>query len=52
MIHEEPLRSDGTLAMLELDASDVARHPDAIDRILRRDLFGVMMNAFGWKPSR
>lgn len=31
------------LRMLEIDASDVARHPDAIDRILRREVFGVLV---------
>ena len=31
------------LRMLEIDAADVARHGDAIDRILGREIFGVLV---------
>jgi len=31
------------LRIIEIDASDIARHPDAIDRILRREVFGVLV---------
>jgi hypothetical protein len=31
------------LEMLEIDASEVRRSPDLIDRILRREIFGVMV---------
>lgn len=30
--------------MLEIEASEVARHPDAIDRILRHEIFGVIVH--------
>jgi hypothetical protein len=32
-----------SLQMLEIDASEVGRHPDVMDRILRRELFGVLV---------
>lgn len=35
--------ADGFLRMLEIDAADVHRYPDVIDRILRRELFGVLV---------
>ncbi len=31
------------LEMLEIDAGDVAKYPDTIDRILRREMFGVLV---------
>ena len=31
------------LEMLEIDAGDVAKYPDAIDRILRQEMFGVLV---------
>jgi len=31
------------LKMLEIDAGDVAKYPDTIDRILRREMFGVVV---------
>lgn len=31
------------LEIIEIDARDVQRHPDVIDRILRRELFGVLV---------
>jgi hypothetical protein len=31
------------LQMLEIDASEVERHPEMIDRILRREIFGVIV---------
>ena len=35
--------ADNYLRMLEIDASEVDRYPDVIDRILRHEMFGVLI---------
>lgn len=39
----DPANPADELRVLEIDASEVGRHPDAIARILRRELFGVLI---------